>query len=187
MTRRQLIAGATATIGAVALLTGCGGSSKGLLPTTDAGSLQNDFANIEQFVSVGNCAKALGWVASAQRHLAALPSSVDAGLRAQLQVGVVDLAAAARRECAANATASTSTTSTSSSSSTPQTSSQTSSSQTATTTASSTTASTPSPSVTTSSPSGGVSPTTSSATLSTGQAAPGGGAGANGVGGAGAP
>jgi hypothetical protein len=79
---------------AAVLVGGCG-SSKALIPTTNAGALQNDLAYVEQFVAAGNCVKALGWVAAARRDLARLPASVDAGLRAQLQAGVADLATSA--------------------------------------------------------------------------------------------
>ncbi len=134
-----------------ALLAGCGSSGKGLIPTANAGTLQQDFANVQQFVGSGDCTHALGWIHQAQIHLAALPASVNAGLRAQLQAGLADLAVSAARECAQNATASTSTTtSTTSTTSTASTSTSVSSS-TPTTTSSTivtTSASSPIPSVT---------------------------------------
>ncbi len=186
-------------LGATALA-GCGGSSKGLIPTANAGTLQNDFANVEQFVSSGDCAKALGWIHQAQLHLAALPSSVNAGLRAQLALGIQDLATSAVSECAQNVTTSTTTTSTTSSTSS---SATTSTSATTTTTTSSvittTTTSSPIPSVTPGN-NGGTPPivtTTATATFvpgggqgqgnGQGNGSGGSGQGGNGAGGVGAP
>jgi hypothetical protein len=184
---------AGALVVTAAVLAGCGSGSKALIPTANAGLLQNDFANVEQFVAAGNCTKARGWIASAQRHLAALPSTVNAGLLAQLRAGVADLATSAQNECAQNATTSTSSTTTQTSSSslitTVSSSTPTSSSSSAVTTSSSSSIPTP----TTTNPSGGVSPvTTSTAAVPPTTTNQGGGNGVpggngNGVGGAGAP
>lgn len=178
-----------------ALLAGCGGSGKGLIPTANAGLLQQDFANVEQFVASGDCVHALGWIHQANIHLAALPSSVNAGLKAQLQAGIADLAVSAARECAQNATASTSTTtSTTSTTSIVSTSTSVSSSSPATTSSAvvTTSASSPTPPVTTGN-NGGTGLSSSSTATGGGNPAPvgGGGQGANGqgngAGGVGAP
>ena len=46
---------------------------------------------MQQFVAAGDCVHALGWIHQAQIHLAPLPASVNAGLKAQLQAGLADL------------------------------------------------------------------------------------------------
>ncbi len=174
-------AGAVALL--AALLAGCGSSSKGLIPTANAGLLQQDFANVEQFVASGDCAHALGWIHQANIHLAALPPTVNAGLKAQLQAGIADLTVSAARECAQNATATTSTTSATSTTSIVSTStSATSSSPTTTSSAVVTTsASSPTPPVTTGN-NGGTGFSSSSTATGGGNAAPGGGGGGNGNG-----
>jgi hypothetical protein len=193
------VAGAGAALLTAALLAGCGGSSKALIPTANAAALQNDVNYVGQFVAAGNCVKSRGWIAAAQRDLARLPASVNAGLVAQLQAGVADLATSAQQECLQNAVSSTSTTSatstTSSLSASTSALTSVSSSTPATTSATSSivTSSTASPAPTSSSlPGGGVSPP---ATTSTPAPAPGGGnqapaggnQGGNGNGGVGAP
>ena len=80
--------------GAVAAtLFACGSSGKGLIPTADAGPLQSDFEEVAQAAQNGDgsCAATTEALNKTERDFAALPPSVDAGLRGKLGEGISNL------------------------------------------------------------------------------------------------
>jgi hypothetical protein len=85
-----------------AILVSCGSSGKGLIPLANAGPLQSDFQAVLQAAQEGNgnCAATEAQIAKTERDLAALPSSVNGGLRGRLAEGVTNLSARARVLCA---------------------------------------------------------------------------------------
>jgi hypothetical protein len=85
-----------------ALLISCSGSSKGLIPVADAGPLQGDFETVAQAAESGdgNCAATEAALLKTEQDFAALPSSVDAGLRRTLQQGIENLHKRALSLCA---------------------------------------------------------------------------------------
>ena len=107
---RALVAG---LLGAgAALLVSCSGSGKGLIPPANAGPLKDDFEAIAQAAQSGqgNCASTEAAIVKAEGDLAALPATIDRGLRARLQEGLTHLRADALGLCARTTTPSTSTT-----------------------------------------------------------------------------
>ena len=84
---RGLLAGLLAV--AAALLVSCGGSSAKLIPVADAGPLQSDFETVQSDAETGNgnCATTESALLKTEQDFAALPASVDAGLRATLRQG----------------------------------------------------------------------------------------------------
>jgi hypothetical protein len=94
---------ATALLGlSAALLIACGSSSKGLIPASDAGPLQSDFETVQQAAENGDgsCATTEAALLKTDEDLAALPSTVDAGLRSTLRQGVHNLHEKALALCA---------------------------------------------------------------------------------------
>ncbi len=136
---------------AAATLAACGSSTTGLIPAENASPLKSDFEEVAQaaLAGDGNCGATDEALAKTEQDFAALPSSVNAGLRKTLQVGIENLSTRARVACtqplASSTTTSSATKSTTSSttttttSSTPTTTSTTTTSSTATTTPSVTT------------------------------------------------
>jgi hypothetical protein len=135
---------------AAATLAACGSSTTGLIPAENASPLKSDFEEVAQaaLAGDGNCGATDEALAKTEQDFAALPASVNAGLRKTLQVGIENLSTRARVACTqplASATTTTATKSTTSSttttttSSTPTTTSTTTTSSTATTTPSVTT------------------------------------------------
>lgn len=135
-----------------ALLAACGSSTAGLIPAENAGPLKSDFEAVAQaaLAGDGNCAATNEALAKTEQDFAALPSTVNAGLRRTLQVGIANLSSRARVACteplASTTTTGVPSTTTTSSSTTTTTSTPTSTSSTQT---SSTTTITP-PTATTS-------------------------------------
>ena len=84
------------------LLLACGSSSKGLIPASDAGPLQNDFETVQQAAENGdgNCTTTEAALLKTSEDLSALPTTVDAGLRNNLHQGVANLRARALALCA---------------------------------------------------------------------------------------
>jgi len=117
---RALLA-ALAGVGA-AVLVSCAGSGKSLIPTAQAGPLRDDFELVERAARSGHgsCAGTEAAVGKTEADFAALPGSVDAGLRARLRVGIAKLREEARELCAQPAVQSTPTTATSAPSTTTQ-------------------------------------------------------------------
>lgn len=95
----------TAALLGVALavaLGACGSSGKGLIPTADAGPLQSDFEAVAQAAENGNgdCTATTEAINKTERDFAALPASLDAGLRGKLSEGISNLRERALALCA---------------------------------------------------------------------------------------
>jgi hypothetical protein len=133
---------------AAAALVACSNSGKGLIPAADAGPLQRDFEAVARAAQAGNgdCTATEEALRQTERHFAALPANIDAGLHERLRQGVENLASRARAICAqpnATSTLTNTSTSTTSTSTTPSTTStSTTSTSTSTTTSTPTTTST---------------------------------------------
>jgi hypothetical protein len=78
---------------AVPLLLACGSSGGGLIPVGNAGPLQSDFEAIAQAAENGDgaCTATEAAVLKTERDFAALPSTVDSGLRSRLREGIAKL------------------------------------------------------------------------------------------------
>jgi hypothetical protein len=85
-----------------ALLVACGGSGKGLIPTGDAGPLQNDFEAVVRAAENGdgNCTGTESALLRTEQDFARLPSSVDNGLRETLHRGIENLRTRSLALCA---------------------------------------------------------------------------------------
>jgi cytoskeletal protein RodZ len=168
---------------AAALLVACGGSGKGLIPTANAGPLQSDFEAVAQAAESGegSCTATEAAIAKTESDFAALPSSVDKGLRKALSVGIANLRHRALALCA-QPLPSTSTTTT------PTTTTSTQTTPTTTTTDTETTPTTPTtstPSPPTATTPGGGTPAPGSESEPGAASGPGGGTGIGGESGAG--
>lgn len=104
MTARRLIALLPAgLLGAgAAVLVSCGSSGAGLIPSENAGPLVADFQAVEReaLKGSGNCAPTEAALRTTERDFAALPASIDAGLRAKLRQGISHLHNQALELCA---------------------------------------------------------------------------------------
>lgn len=87
---------------AAALLVSCGSSGKGLIPTGNAGPLQSDFEAVAQAAQSGDgsCATTAAAIRKTEQDFAALPASIDAGLRNTLRQGISNLRTRALVLCA---------------------------------------------------------------------------------------
>jgi len=104
-TRRARLLRATlaALLGvAAALLVACSSSSKGLIPTGDAGPLQSDFEAVARAAEKGDgsCVATESALLKTDQHFAALPASVDSGLRDTLRQGIENLRSRSLALCA---------------------------------------------------------------------------------------
>ncbi len=147
----RLLAALLAGLAASALLA-CSGSTKGLIPASNAGPLQSDFETVQQAAENGDgdCTATEAALLKTNEDLAALPTTVDAGLRNNLRQGVANLSSRARALCAqplpqttTDATVKPTTTATTPTTTTPTTSTTTTTPTTPTTTP--TTPTTPNP------------------------------------------
>jgi cell division septation protein DedD len=109
-----------------ALLVACGSSGKGLIPAANAGPLQSDFEAVAQAAQSGegNCAATEAAIGKTVQDFAALPTTVDPGLRNTLSKGITNLRRRALALCAqplpqATSSTSTPTTTTTSTQTTP--------------------------------------------------------------------
>jgi cobalamin biosynthesis Mg chelatase CobN len=127
---------------ATALLVSCGSSGKGLIPSANAGPLQNDFEEVARAAESGNgsCAATESALGKTEQDFLALPTTIDKGLHRRLEEGIKHLRKQALEMCTEPTPTATSTTSTETTT-TPTTSTETTSTETATTP--STTPSTP--------------------------------------------
>jgi hypothetical protein len=127
----------------VALLVACGSSGKGLIPTANAGPLQSDFEAVAEAAQSGegSCTATEAAIAKTESDFAALPSTVDRGLRKTLDLGIANLRRRALALCAQPLPQATFTTSTP----TTTTSTQTTPTSTHTETTTTPTTSTPAP------------------------------------------
>ena len=143
---------------ATAVLVACGSSGKGLIPLADAGPLQSDFEAVAQAAQTGDgsCSATMAAINKTEQDFAALPASIDAGLRDRLSQGISNLRERALTLCtqplAQTTTASTPRTTTTATtptrtettSTTPTTTTQTTQTQSTQTTPTTPTATTPS-------------------------------------------
>jgi hypothetical protein len=84
---------ATLGVGAALLASACSSSSKGLIPTSNAGPLQSDFEAVARAAESGDgdCTATESALLKTEQDFAKLPSSVDAGLRDTLTRGIENL------------------------------------------------------------------------------------------------
>jgi hypothetical protein len=150
-TRMLRLAAAGLLGAAAALIVSCGSTGKGLIPTGNAGPLQSDFEEVAQAAKAGNgsCTVTSAAILKTERDFAALPSSIDAGLRRRLHEGIANLRTRALVLCSQPLTPATVTGTTQRT--TPSTSTTPPATQTSTTPTTPTSTTTP----TTSSPGGG--------------------------------
>jgi hypothetical protein len=96
---RVLLAGAVGV--AAALPIACGGSDGKLIPVANAGPLQNDFEAIAQEAETanGDCAATEAAIVKTEQDFAALPLTVDTGLRNTLRQGIDNLRSRALSLC----------------------------------------------------------------------------------------
>jgi hypothetical protein len=93
----------TASLGVLAaLLISCSSSGKGLIPVGDAGPLQGDFEAVAQAAENGDgsCTQTESALLKTDQDFAALPTSVDAGLRNTLHQGIENLRSRSLALCA---------------------------------------------------------------------------------------
>jgi len=93
----------TASLGALAaLLLSCSSSGKGLIPVGDAGPLQGDFEAVARAAENGDgtCTQTESALLKTDQDFAALPTSVDAGLRNTLHQGIENLRSRSLALCA---------------------------------------------------------------------------------------
>lgn len=85
----------------LALLVSCGSSSKGLIPSGEAGPLLSDFEEVQSAAERGggSCSETDQAIGKTKHDYAALGSSVDAALRARLKHGIENLGVKARELC----------------------------------------------------------------------------------------
>ncbi len=158
---RVLLAGLLGV--SAALLVACGSSDKGLIPTANAGPLKGDFEAVAQAAESGegSCTATEAAIEKTEGDFAALPATVDAGLRKTLDVGIANLRRRALVLCAQPLPQTTSTTKTKTSTTpTTTTSTQTTPTTTPTTThtETTTTPTTPTPTTPTATTPGGGTP-----------------------------
>lgn len=159
-----------------AVLISCSSSGKGLIPVADAGPLQSDF---EAVVSAaengdGSCTSTESALLKTDQDYAALPSSIDNGLRNTLHQGIENLRTRALALCAQPLPQATVTTTT------PKTTSTTTSTPTETETT--TTPSTPAPETPEPSGPGGGTPAPGETRVGEAEGNPGAGEGSGGAG-----
>jgi hypothetical protein len=123
---------------AAALLVACGSSGKGLIPAANASPLQSDFEAVAQAAQSGegNCARTEAAIGKTVQDFAALPTTVDAGLRNTLSKGITNLRRRALALCTQplpQATVTTTTPTTTTSTQTPPTPTHTETATTPTT------------------------------------------------------
>jgi hypothetical protein len=96
------IALALALGAAAALLIACGSSGKGLIPATAGGPLQSDIEAVEHAAEAGNgnCSGTEAALLKTDQDYAALPSTLDSGLRSNVRQGIENLRKVAKEACA---------------------------------------------------------------------------------------
>jgi hypothetical protein len=173
-----------------ALLVACGSSGKGLIPTANAGPLQSDFEAVAQDAESGegSCTATEAAIEKTESVFAALPATVDAGLRKTLDVGIANLRHRALSLCAQPLPQTTSTTQAKTSTTPTTTSTQTTSTTPTTTTRTETTTAptTPAPTTPTATTPGGGTPAPGGESEPGVANGPGGGTGIGGENGSGA-
>ncbi|MBA3808865.1 MAG: hypothetical protein H0X28_10825, partial [Solirubrobacterales bacterium] len=96
---RALLAGLLGL--AAALLISCSSSGKGLIPASAAGPLESDFEAVQQTAETanGDCTTTEAALSKTAEDFAALPVSIDAGLRYNLRQGIANLRVRAHEMC----------------------------------------------------------------------------------------
>ncbi len=165
-----------------ALLVACGSSGKGLIPSASAGPLQSDFEAVAQAAESGegNCTATEAAIEKTESDFAALPSTVNAGLRKTLNVGIANLRRRALALCAQPLSQTTSTTKTSTGTTTPTTTTSTQTTPTTTTAHTETTPTTPTQTTPTATTPGGGTPAPGNESAPGASSGPGGGTGIGG-------
>jgi len=155
---RVLLAGLLGV--SAALLVACGSSGKGLIPSANAGPLQKDFEAVAQAAESGegSCTATEAAIEKTESDFAALPATVDAGLRKTLNVGIANLRRRALALCAQPLAQTTSTTKTSTAPTTTTNTQTTPTPTTTTHTETTTTPTTPTVTTPTATPPGGGTP-----------------------------
>jgi hypothetical protein len=99
---------------ATALLVSCGSSGAGLIPSANAGPLQEDFEAVAKAAEAGDgsCAKTESALGKTKENFLALPVTVDKGLHKRLEEGITNLRKRALEMCEEPTATDTSTTST---------------------------------------------------------------------------
>ena len=135
---------------AAAVLVSCGNSGKGLIPSANAGPLQSDFEAVAHAAETGegSCAETESALGKTEQDFLRLPTTVDRGLHARLQLGLENLRKQALATCEQSAETKTTGTQTSSTS-TATTSTNTETTPPAQTSPTTTTSTTPTPTTTT--------------------------------------
>jgi cytoskeletal protein RodZ len=171
-----------------ALLVACGSSGKGLIPAANAGPLQSDFEAVAQAAESGegNCTATEAAIEKTESDFAALPATVDAGLRKTLSVGIANLHHRALALCAQQFPRVTSTTKTSTPTTTTTTTSTPTTPTTSTHTETTTTPTTPTATNPTATTPGGGTPAPGNESAPGASSGPGGGTGIGGESGSGA-
>ena len=80
-------------LGLAAVLVSCGSSGNGLIPAENAGPLRSDFEAVAKAAQAGNgnCTATTEAINKTEQDFAALPSTIDAGLRSRLSQGISNL------------------------------------------------------------------------------------------------
>ncbi|HEX4436634.1 MAG TPA: hypothetical protein VH061_07530 [Solirubrobacteraceae bacterium] len=86
---------------AAALLVACGSSGKGLIPAAAGGPLQSDIEAVEHAAEAGNgnCSGTEAALLKTDQDYAALPSTLDSGLRSNIRQGIENLRKVAKEAC----------------------------------------------------------------------------------------
>jgi hypothetical protein len=86
---------------AAGLLVACGSSGKGLIPSSLGEPLQSDIEAVDQAAESGdgNCTATEEALQKTEQDYAALPSSVDSGLRSNIHQGIENLRKVALNAC----------------------------------------------------------------------------------------
>jgi hypothetical protein len=110
----QLLGAGVAGVAVALLVAACTSAHNKLIPLADAGPLKGDVAAVEQAAKEadGNCSATQAAIAKTESDFAALPPTLDAGLRNNLHQGIANLRTRALAVCEQPPT-STSTTNTS--------------------------------------------------------------------------
>ena len=87
---------------AAALLIACGSSGKGLIPAAAGGPLQSDIEAVEHAAEAGNgnCSGTEAALLKTDQDYAALPATLDSGLRSNIRQGIENLRKVAKEACA---------------------------------------------------------------------------------------
>jgi hypothetical protein len=102
---------AAIAVGGSLLLAACGGSGAGLIPTANAGPLEQDFVEVWERARTGNgsCQATSEALEKTEADFVKISASIDASLRRRLQDGITRLHSQALEQCSHATTTSTTT------------------------------------------------------------------------------